>query len=1074
MKITKLSIKFSTAVFVLLVLIIILGVSSMKRLPREMFPEIKQPTFFVSTMYAGVSPEDMETLVTNKIEKKLKELQHIDEITSTSAESFSTVIIKFDPNVDTEWALNKVKDKVDLAQPDLPKDAETPLVKEFSIDEFPVVVVNISGDLSLERLKKIGDNLKDELETINGVLRADLTGGVEREIRIVIDPIKLAGYKIDLNSVIGAISSANMNIPGGIIKIGDMRYSVRVPGEVKDINLFNNVIVKNQQGIIVYLRDIAQIVDGYKDIETISKFGSKESVSLAIVKKSGVNIIQVIDSVKKMIQEETKKLPEGIKINFLFDQSTQIKDMLDDLSNNLITGVLFVVIFLFIFLGFLNSLFVAIALPLSMLIGMIFFDALGITLNMVVLFALILALGMLVDNGIVVIENIFRLNTLKVPRQYAAYKGTATVAWPIIASTATTIAAFTPLLFWNSLMGEFMKYLPMVLIITLAASLFIALVINPVLAATFMRVKEKDIKRVENSENFDDLIKNSKTMIIYSKILKTALKYKYIVVISMNIILVVVFMLFGKSIKSGRTNVEFFPETTPRRAIIKIDAPVGTRLKTVDEEFVKPIEKILKKYDDIIYVLSDVGANVNGNKFAKGNATPHNAKITIKFKKSGEFKKSPYIIMDELRDTFKKFNDGENTLVGAKISIEKESKGPPKGKAVQFYISGDKFEVIKPHISKMIDLVNKNVKGVVDLKDDYSNGLPEIKIIVNREKAKLLFLNVSDVSSYIRMAVHGTKASVYRENDDEYDIIVTYSNRVRNSIENLENILIPIRVLNRHEVIPLKSIADFKIIKGSAAVKHRDFKKTITATGDVNGVTSDRAMKQIKKLLANYKLPAGYKLNFGGESKEQAKAGKFLSKAFSIGLFLIIFILVIQFNSILIPTVIMFSVVLSMIGVFGFILLSGKNFVVIMTGIGIISLAGVVVNNAIVLIDYIRQLRATGLNKHDAIIQAGIVRFRPVMLTAVTTVFGLIPMMFKFGIDFIHGGITFGTESAEMWEPMANAVGYGLIFATILTLVIVPVTYAIMDDFGEFLRKLFKRTPQYFKEEELSKYDDIT
>lgn len=1074
MKITKLSIKYSTAIYVLLFLIIIVGISSLNSLPREMFPEVKQPMFFITTTYPGVSPQDMETLVTNKIEKKLKELQHIDEITSTSGESFSSVVIKFDPVVDTEWALNKVKDKVDLAQPDLPKDADTPIVKEFSVDEFPVVVVNISGDLSLERLKKLGDNLKDELETINGVLRADLTGGVEREIKVIVDPFKLAAYKIDLNSVMGAIRSANMNIPGGIIKIGNMRYSVRVPGEVKDIKLFNDIIVKNQQGIIVYLRDVAKVVDGYKDVETISRFNGKESISLSIVKKSGVNIIKVIDSVKKMIQKESKKFPEGVKINFLFDQSTQIKDMLDDLSNNLITGVLLVVVFLFIFLGFLNSLFVAIALPLSMLIGMIFFNLMGITLNMVVLFGLILALGMLVDNGIVVIENIFRLNTKQIPRQYASYKGTATVAWPIIASTATTVAAFLPLLFWNSLMGEFMKYLPMVLIITLISSLFIALVINPVLAASFMRVKKKDVEKVEKAESFDDLIKSSKTMTIYSGILKFSLKYRYLVVILMNIILVAVFALFGKSIKSGRTNVEFFPETTPRRAVIKIEAPVGTRLDVVNKNFVKPIEKILKKYDDIIYVLSDVGANVNGNKFAKGNATPHNAKITVKFKKTGKFKKSPYVIMDELREKFKNFNKDGVTLVGAKISIEKEVKGPPKGKAVNISISGDEFEVIKPHIDKIKEIVNKNVKGVVDLRDDYTNGLPEVQIIVNREKARLLFLNVSDVSSYIRMAVNGSKASVYREGDDEYDIVVSYSNENKDSIENIKNTLIPVRVLNRHEVIPIKAIADFKIIKGTAAVKHSDFKKTITITGDVNGVTSDKAMKKIKKLLSSYKLPAGYKIKFGGESKEQAKAGKFLSKAFILALFLIMFILVIQFNSILIPTVIMFSVVLSMIGVFGFLLLSGKSFVVIMTGIGIISLAGVVVNNAIVLIDYIQQLRASGLSKNDAVIQAGIVRFRPVMLTAVTTVFGLIPMMFKFGIDFINGGITFGTESAEMWQPMANAVGYGLIFATVLTLVIVPITYYIMDDFGNFIRRILRRPVQDFIEDELSKYDDIT
>ncbi|MBN2694710.1 efflux RND transporter permease subunit [bacterium] len=1061
MKITHFSIKHSVAVYVLIALLVIMGLGSLKKIPRELFPDIQQPLIIISTIYPGVSPQDMETLVTDKIEKKLKELQYIDEITSSSGESFSSIVVKFEPTVDTEWALSKVKDKVDLAIPDLPDDVETPLVKELAFSEFPVVILNFSGDFPLNLLKKYAEDFKDEIEGLNGILRADLTGGIEREIQITVNPDKLAAYEVDLNSVINAIKQANINIPGGVMELGSLRYTVRVPGEISNASELEGVIVKNMMGTIVYLRDVATINDSFKEIETISRYNGKQSVSLQIVKRSGANLIEVVESVRKLVLSRIEQYPKGLQIKFLSDTSTNIKDMLKELTNNLITGILLVIIVLFLFLGFVNSLFVAIALPLSMLIGMVFFELMGISLNMIVLFALILALGMLVDNGIVVIENIYRYTTKGIPRQYAAYKGTKEVAWPIIASTATTVGAFVPLLFWTSIMGEFMKYLPIVLIITLSASLFIALVINPVLASSFMKSK---IKVVENDEDEDKNwdISLSKGVRAYKIMLEWSLNHRFVVIFLAIATFIGSIIFFAKN----NSGVIFFPESTPQNATIKIEAPVGTRMSVVDDRFVKPFEKELLKYDDIISVVADIGVDANGNIFFAGNSTPHNAKITIQFKKVGEFKKSPYVILEELREFAKQFT-------GVQITVEKQQNGPPVGKPIQLSISGDDFMVIKPHIDTIMQQIKKEEPGIVDLKNDFLSGMPEVQIKVDREKAKRLHLTIAQISSDIRTAIHGNEASKFRVDKDEYDITVRYVENKRASIEDIKNITIPVMVMDHYEIIPLKSIADFEIVRGYSVIKHTDHKKTITITGDVQGVTSDAAMKKIQTMLKNYSLPIGYKLNYGGENKEQAAAAEFLSRAFTISIFIIAMILILQFNSILIPLVILFSVVLSLIGVFFSIGITNGQFVVVMTGIGVISLAGVVVNNAIVLIDYIKQLEEAGIPKFEAIVRSGVTRLRPVLLTAVTTVFGLVPMMFGLDIDFTQMKFGMGGESSEMWKSMANAVGYGLIFATILTLIVVPVTYSLLDGFGNFMKKLFRRPTQNFDDSEMEQYEKI-
>lgn len=1063
MNITKFSIKHSTSIFILFLLLVYMGYNSIKTIPIELFPDVQQPMIIVSTIYKGVSPEDMETLVTDKIEKRLKELQYVDEITSTSDESVSSIVVKFIATVDTEWALSKVKDKVDIAKTDLPKDAEIPIVKEIAFSEFPVVIINFSGDLPLTQLKEIAEDYKEDLETMPGVLRADLSGGREREIQIIIDPIKLISYQIDISGITTAISQTNINIPGGVVKIGDMRYNIRVPGEIKDVSLLDNVIVKNESDVIVYLRDVALIVDSYKDTETISRFNGKESVSISLVKKSGSNILEVIESSKKLIEERLDTFPEGLKVNFLSDSSTHIKDMIKELANNLITGVLLIIVFLFFFMGFINSLFVAIALPLSMVIGISVIQFIGASINMIVLFGLILSSGMLVDNAIVVIENIFRQNTLGIPRQYAAYKATREVAWPIIGSTATTVAVFVPLLFWYSIMGRFMQFLPIVLIATLSMSLFIALSLNPVLAATFMKVKQKDIDRLKKSENYDEFLASSRAMKFYKKLITFAVRFRGTTVISMIVLFIITVMVFGKNNKG----VQFFTSSTPETAVIKIEAPVGTRLEVVDERYIKIIEQKLLTYEDITSVISNAGSSVGSNKFVQGGGSvPHNGKITINFKKLNEFKKSPYIIIEEIREYAKQFS-------GAIITVEIQQNGPPKGKPVQLSITGDDFGVSKEHITAVTKIIEEKVKGAVDLVDDFSAGMPELQIKVNRETAKRFHLSVYQIAADIRTAIYGGIASKYRVDKDEYDIMVKYPQEKRQSLEDIKNIQLPVRVMNRYDIVPLNQVADFEFVKGFSAIKHRDYKRAITITGDVQGITSDKAMNEIKELLKDYKLPSGYKIIYGGESKDQAEASSFLSKAFLIGIMLILFVLVLQFNSILMPLVILFSVVLSLIGVLWSILLTDSYFVVVMTGIGVISLAGVVVNNAIVLIDYIQQLRREGLGKNEAIIRAGITRFRPVMLTAVTTVFGLLPMMAGMEIDFVEMHFSFSGSSGEWWKPMANAVGYGLIFATVLTLIVVPATYSIADSFGELMRKLFRRPVQNFDDDKIAEYDKI-
>ena len=1018
MIVNQYALKRQVTVLALLVLIVIAGVYCYATLPRESFPDITIPYVFVTTTYEGVAPEDMEELITMPIERKLKGIDDVEEIRSTSAEGLSTVAIKFLPKVDIDDALQKVRDKVDLAKNDLPAELEDdPVIKEVNFSDMPVIRVVLSGPLSLRRLQNLAEDIQDRLESIAGVLEARLSGGLEREIHVEFDLDRVRAYNVPFSSIVGSVTKNNVNMPGGSMDIGEGKYLVRVPEDFRHPSEIFSIVAFVRDGKPVYLRDLATIKDAFKDPLTRSRINQEKSVTIAVLKRSGENIVRVTDEVKRVINEMRPELPQTLKIDLTADQSNDVRLMVSDLENNIISGLILVLAVIFVFIGGQSAIFVALAIPYSMFITFILLTGFNITLNMVVLFSLILALGMLVDNGIVIVENIYRHMQQGATRQEAAAVGTDQVAWPVITSTLTTLGAFAPMLFWPGIMGEFMGFLPQTLIMALSASLFVALIINPVLSARYQKVKVT--ASTLNATEKEPLIKR-----FYLSILKWSLRHRLIVIASAVILLIgatMGYVFFGKG-------VEFFPETEPRRAYVNIKAPEGTNLDTSDK-LVAQIEKIVAPYDDIRYIISNIGA-VGGDPFSHGGTGTHISRVVLDFKDFHDRSRPSSEIIKEVRQKIL------NTVYGADIQVEKEQEGPPTGPPINIEISGEDILLLgelAAHVRRII----KDIPGLVDLKVNFVRGKPEIRVRVDKEKAALMGLDTYTIAYTVKSAINGVKAGVYREGKDEYDIIARLPENDRNSIKSLKRITVS---GPQGEPIPLTSLATVSLGSGIGAIMRLDQKRVVTVSGDVSGRLANDVIKDIKaRLSQKMDWPRGYRYRFTGEQQEQAKAQAFLSKAFFACIAIILLILFTQFNSFITPLIIMASVLFSLIGVFIGLLATGTAFGIIMTGIGVISLAGVVVNNAIVLIDYINQLMDRGMASTEALLRAGSVRFRPVMLTAITTILGLVPMATGVSFDFRKMALDIGGESSQWWGPMAVAVIFGLGFATLLTLILVPV-----------------------------------
>ncbi len=1076
------AVKNRISVLVLVVIIASIGLYSYMVLPRESTPDITIPYVFVRTEYRGVSASDIETAVTIKIEKKLKGLDKIKNISSVSSQGLSQINIEFLPGTDIDDVLVKVKDKVDEAKNDLPTDLENdPMVYEVNFSDMPIVVYSLAGDCGPRLLKKIADDLKDDIEAVPGVLEVEITGGQDREIRVEVDTDKLAYYRIPITSLQQAVVAENQNISGGAITLGHGRYQLKVPGEFDRPEEILTLVVATHNGRPIYLKDVATVVDGIQEETSRSRLNGMDAINISVKKRVGENIIRISEQIDAVVAAAEKRFPQNTTVTKLMNNAKDIKAMVADLENNIISGLILVVAVLFVVLGIRNALLVGLAIPFSMFLSFAVLNALGITLNMVVLFSLTLALGMLVDNAIVIVENVFRYMQQGVPRVEAAMKATSEVAWPVIGSTFTTLAAFFPMIFWPGIMGEFMYYLPVTLIVTLSSSLFVALIINPAMCAYFMgesRTKGQKALSLEEiaSRGEQPVIISGLFLKTYARILNKALQHKLAVLAAAVVVMVFLFQIWMLKVGIEKP-VEFFPAIDPRSVYVNIDVPEGADLEFIDQT-VKQVEaavaggsadnyqeamalqvhetargeKFMAPSDinNIEHIYTRVVQNSGGSAVFDSNLPNH---IGVQFLDFEDRKTSTKADLEEIRRRVAH-------IPGVRITVDEQEEGPPTGAPINIEISGENFTILS-RIAKNIKKVVESVPHVTDVRDDYQGGLPSVQVMIDRQKTALFGLTTSAIGNALKIAYNGLDVSTYYEGDEEYDIVVRLAKSDRQGADILHKLMIP---GPSGEIVPLTTLASiqYKGALGDIVRKNHQRVVTVKASVDETKITGAVARMQVMELLETMDLPLGYTYKFTGEDQEQQEAQDFLSKAFVVALFLIFLILVTLFNSVVQPVIILTSVVLSLGGAFWGLAVISSPFGVIMTGVGIISLAGVVVNNAIVLIDYTNRLRANGMALKEAVISAGATRLRPVLLTAVTTILGLLPMVTGISYDFHVMAVSMTSESSQWWRSMAIVVIFGLMIATILTLVVVPTLYALIETAKKSTARIYARTRHFF------------
>jgi multidrug efflux pump len=1101
-RLTNFALQHRTSTLMLIVITAILGIGSYMSVPKEASPEVTIPLISVSVLYPGVAPGDMETLVARPLEEELNGIADIKELTSTSVEGYTNVMAEFDNKMDMETALQKVREKVDLAKSKLPSDAEEPVISEFNLSEFPIMQVNVSGPYGLERLKDVAEELQDRLEQIPSVLSVNLSGGLDREVRVDVDLPMLKFYGIDFADVVDAIRNENVTIPGGVVDVGTQEYALRVAGELAAAEPIEDLVVVTRGGRPVYVRDVATVDFAYKERSTYARLDGVPVVTLDVVKRAGENIIETAAEVKQAIAAMEPGFPAGTVVKITGDQSRFIEEMVSTLENSIISGLLLVLAVLLFFLGVRNAGFVATSIPLSMLLSFIVMGLMGISMNMVVLFSLILALGMLVDNAIVVVENIYRYLEEGHDNWTAARLATGEIAMPVVASTFTTLAAFAPLLFWPGIMGEFMGYLPLTLIITLSSSLFVALVMVPVLCALFMKLDGAPTQPLTPAARYTlvgaaallllgvaganpltavlllvtgvvvvalhrlvmvRLARWFQSVVVpfmldrYEQRLRWALSHRLAVLGTAAGTFVVTILLFGMF----NRGVELFPESVPpTQVMVRVDAPSGTRPEQVNR-IAEQVEAQLQGLDgirDAESVVATVGASGDAiTRLFMGGA---DASVTIQFV---DFKDRQTDVFQTLVEMQGRIGEG---IAGADIRIAREEMGPPTGSPVNLEIAGTDPAELKrlADRAKMVLEVSPVGPLLDGLESDMSDGRQELVIDVDREKAALYGLSTMKIGGTIRSAIQGAEAGKFRQGEDEYDIVVRLADSYRQELDALQDLTV---LTDAGVQVPLPSVAQWYVEEGAGSVRRKNLERVVTLSSDVvAGANSNAVLGQVQQTLAGFEreLPPGYSMRYTGEQEEQQEAQAFLGSAFLIALLLIGFILISQFNSVVKPVIILTSVLMSTVGVLLGLVLFRMPFGIIMTGVGIISLAGVVVNNAIVLIDYVDVLRERdGLSRREALVKGGMTRFRPVILTAVTTVFGLVPLAIGLNFNFfglftsLSPELFWGGEQAAWWGPMAIAVIAGLTFATVLTLILVPVMYSLVDDFEKFFVRHYRQ-----------------
>ncbi len=1321
MKIVDLAIRYRPSVAILTIMLTIGGLVSYLTISKEAFPSIEIPTVVVTTLYPGASPSDIESLVTRIIEEEIQSVADIEEIRSTSVRGVSTITVEFTTGVSLDFAYQRVRDKVQIAKPRLPSDIEEPIVSEFDVEDIPIMSINLAGAFSLTQLKEVAEDLADEIEKNPKILEVALIGTLEREVKVDVDIRALQGYDLTFSDLIETINVENSNTPGGTIRVDSKDYLVRIDGEFRDIRQeIEGLVLKNPNGFPVYVRDVADVYLGFKERSSYSRLqllqeeegkrlirlAENESypvITLNVKKRSGANILDTADEIQEILDQFP--LPRGTQVAITGDQSDTVQLLVDDLENNIISGLIFVVLVLLFFLGFRTAVLVGIAIPLSMFLTFLVFQAIGQELNFIILFSLIIALGMLVDNAVVIVENIYRFREMGHSRFEAAKLGTSEVGSAVVASTATTVAVFIPMLFWPGITGEFMGYLPLTLIITLSCSLFVAIIINPVITGFFVQLDSDP--RVKFSLTIRALLAvlmggvaliiglaNWQTLLvlataipvlmlahrylfspvtrgfvgkalpnliiwymgfltsqlqrdydlkepifsrkilwiaiasIYMLGLALALVHVYITIprggnspllgvasllgfVIIILLIVAVFrtpnsylrnslwfialtlgfvfgllggvvngfanpvaatvllypgailfvlgllMVFIHCIETlylsglaivkagglfaafslaflglmslvrgvefqvifilltlpamimgigalgwllnGRvwkqrshllltdhrsrllaavsggfvaiiglfaaapTGVEFFPDTDPNIITVDLELPLGTHLdatNSITDIAQSRINALLENNQsdqgNIKNILVNVGTSSSGGDLmGGGSGSSENSVVTLNVVQYGNRAETS-------RNTLLRLRESLQGIPGVIFEINKDNAGPPVGKPVNIEITGQEFSEITRITKEITDILseasqNNTIPFLVDVNNNLNTGRPEVQIQINRERAARIGLDSREVSNVIRSAILGSEATKYRSGEDEYDVIVRLKEDQRASLETLD----ALTIIHEDSQIPLSSIADFNVGAGFGSITRLDLNRVATVSADVvAGANGAAVLQQVQTHLQEYQdaMPLGYQMTYTGESEDQAEAFGFLQVAMGVGIAAITLILIAQFNSIIVPIIIMLAVTLGLIGVLLGLILTRTPFG-LMTFIGLISLAGIVVNNNIVLIDYIRQLRDRGMSKLDAIVLGGSTRLRPVLLTFLTTVIGLVPLTFGLNVDFVGfladlaPNFEFGSQNTQFWSPMGIAIISGLTFATFLTLVIVPVMYSSLDSVVGFLSR---------------------
>ncbi|WP_292943522.1 efflux RND transporter permease subunit [Olleya sp. UBA1516] len=1131
-----------TTMYVLIAVIFYLGISAFFDMPRENFPEVNETKIYVSSIYPGNTAEDIEKLISDPLEDKLKTVSNVVEITSTSQEDYSILIVEFDDGLTVDQAKQKVKDEIDTETsgedwPTFNGAKVEPDVFELSLsEEMPILNINISGDYPIQKLKEYAEYLQDEIENLQEIKKADIRGAQEKEVEVAVDIYKMMAAQVTFNDIIGAINNGNLTMSAGNLKASGQRRTIRVLGEIETPTELENFVVKAENGNSIYLKDLATVSFKEEDKTTFAREYGHPVVMLDVKKRAGKNMVAAAEQIQVIVADAIDNVfPPDLTVTVVNDQSSKTIGQVDDLVNNIIFGVILVVTVLMFFLGFKNALFVGFAIPMSMFMSLMILQLLGQSLNTMVLFGLIMGLGMLVDNGIVVVENVYRLMEDEgMSRIEAAKKGIGEIAFPIIISTATTVAAFIPLGLWPGIMGEFMKILPITLSVVLGSSLFVAIFFNSVLVSKYMTIEDKDmpLKQIIKTSSiiaiigililiFGGAYRGLGTVMIFTAVMLWAYRFfirkwansfqnkalvnlenwyerklraalsgrkPYLLSIGTFLLLIASFVAFGMSLGAKRTKVEFFPDNKPNQIIVYIEYPEGTAIEKTNAITKEIEQRVFTVLNDDHYMddgynylvestVSQVGEGAGNPQTDGGSAAemPHKAKITASMR---EYKFRRGEDSEVLRQKVQTALVG--IFPGVLISVEKDANGPPAGAPINIEIEGEDYDELIATAETMREFINtKNIQGIDELKIDVNKAKPTMRVTIDREKAGELGISAAQVGQQLRSSVFGSKAGVYKEDGDDYDIYVRFNKENRYNKSALFNQNITFRDnTGQIKSVPVSAVIKYENNSGFSAIKHKDTRRVVTVYSALSPGFTDAAaiVSQIQNEMKSFEnLPKGIKIDYTGQIEEQNKQMLFLVGAFFTGLGLIFFILIFQFNSVSKPTIIMIAIFLSFIGVFGGIVISESSFVIMMTMVGIISLAGIVVNNGVVLLDYAQLLidrkkakldldedeYLTNEDLFESIVNAGKARLRPVLLTAITTIFGLIPLAIGLNINFftlfadLNPNIYMGGDNVVFWGPLAWTVIYGLLIATFLTLIVVPILFFLSIKLKMWIRDKF-------------------